>query len=68
MQKLTTKEETLPEEQKVYRARVVLSFMEAGIPLSKLDCPCFEEATRRISFPSCSLKAYDGSCSIWLQE
>ena len=33
------KGETLPEEQKVYRARVVMAFMEAGIPLSKLDCP-----------------------------
>ena len=33
------KGETLPEAQKVYRARVVIALMEAGIPLSKLDCP-----------------------------
>ena len=33
------KGETLPEPQKVYRARVVKVLMEAGIPLSKLDCP-----------------------------
>ena len=37
------KGETLPEEQKVYRAKVVFAFMEAGIPLSKLDCPALRE-------------------------
>ena len=34
------KGETLPE---VYRAKVVLAFMAAGIPLSKLDCPALRE-------------------------
>ena len=37
------KGETLPEAQKVYRARVVITLMEAGIPLSKLDCPGLRE-------------------------
>ena len=31
--------QTLPEEQDVYHARVVMAFMKSGIPLSKLDCP-----------------------------
>ena len=42
-QEIHRKGETLPEEQKVYRARVVLAFMEAGIPLSKLDCPSLRD-------------------------
>ena len=29
--------ETLPEEQQVYRIKVVMAFLRAGIPLSKLD-------------------------------
>ena len=33
------KGETLPGAQRVYRTQVVLTLMEAGIPLSKLDCP-----------------------------
>ena len=33
------KGETLPAEQNVYRAKVVMAFMRSGIPLSKLDCP-----------------------------
>jgi len=33
------KGETLPGAQRVYRAQVVLTLMEAGIPISKLDCP-----------------------------
>ena len=37
------KGETLPEDQKVYRAKVVLAFMAAGIALSKLDCPPLRE-------------------------
>ena len=37
------KGETLPEDQKVYRAKVVLAFMAAGIALSKLDCPALRE-------------------------
>ena len=37
------KGETLPEAQKVYRARVVIALMEAGISLSKLDCPGLRE-------------------------
>lgn len=44
------KGETLPEEQKVYRARVVLAFMEAGIPLSKLDCPALRELLEESRF------------------
>ena len=44
------KGETLPEEQKVYRARVVLAFMEAGIPLSKLDCPSLRELLEESRF------------------
>lgn len=38
------------EEQKVYRARVVLAFMEAGIPLSKLDCPALRELLEESHF------------------
>ena len=37
------KGETLPEDQKVYRAKVVIAFMAAGIALSKLDCPALRE-------------------------
>lgn len=44
------KGETLPEEQKVYRARVVLAFMEAWIPLSKLDCPALRELLEESCF------------------
>ena len=44
------KRETLPEAQKVYRARVVLTLMEAGIPLSKLDCPGLRELLEENSF------------------
>ena len=44
------KGETLPEEQKVYRARVVYAFMEAGIPLSKLDCPALRELLEESHF------------------
>ena len=29
--------ETLPEQQQVYRVKVVTAFLRAGIPLSKLD-------------------------------
>ncbi len=32
------KGETLPDEQNVYRVKVVMAFMQAGIPLAKLDC------------------------------
>ena len=32
------KGETLPDEQNVCRAKVVMTFMRSGIPLSKLDC------------------------------
>ena len=32
------KGETLLDEQNVYRAKVVMTFMRSGIPLSKLDC------------------------------
>ena len=42
--------ETLPEEQTVYRARVVLAFMEAGIPLSKVDCPALRELLEESQF------------------
>ena len=44
------KGQTLPEEQKVYRARVVLAFMETGIPLSKLDCPALRELLEESRF------------------
>ena len=30
---------TLPDEHNVYRVKVVKAFMQAGIPLAKLDCP-----------------------------
>jgi len=30
------KGESLPDEQRVYRARVVMAFLRAGVPLSKL--------------------------------
>ena len=30
--------ETLPEQQQVYRVKVVMAFLRAGVPLSKLDC------------------------------
>ena len=29
--------ESLPEEQQVYRVKVVSSFLKAGVPLSKMD-------------------------------
>ena len=32
------KGETLSDEQNVYRTKVVMAFMQAGIPLAKLDC------------------------------
>ena len=32
------KGETLPDERNVYRVKVVMALMEAGIPLAKLDC------------------------------
>lgn len=32
-----TKGETLTEEQRVYRVRVVTAFLKAGVPLNKLD-------------------------------
>lgn len=32
------KGETLPDEQNVYHVKVIMAFMEAGIPLVKLDC------------------------------
>ena len=32
------KGETLPEAQNVYRAKVVMTFLKTGIPLSKVDC------------------------------
>ena len=44
------KGETLPESQKVYRAKVVIALMEAGIPLSKLDCPGVRELLEENSF------------------
>ena len=34
----------------MYRARVVLAFMEAGIPLSKLDCPTLRELLEESQF------------------
>ena len=30
--------ETLPTEQRVYRVKVVKSFLRAGVPLSKIEC------------------------------
>ena len=33
------KDETLPEEQNVYRVKVVIAFMKSGIPLPKLEYP-----------------------------
>ena len=30
--------ETLPTEQRVYRVKVVKSFLIAGVPLSKIEC------------------------------
>ena len=44
------KGETLPEAQKVYRARVAIAMMEAGIPLSKLDCPGLRDLLEENSF------------------
>ena len=44
------KGETLSEDQKVYRAKVVLAFMAAGIPLSKLDCPALRELLEENKF------------------
>ena len=32
------KGETLPEKQNIYRVRVVMALMKAGIPIGKLDC------------------------------
>ena len=29
--------ETLPQEQQVYRVKVVTSFLKAGVPLNKID-------------------------------
>ena len=29
--------ETLPEEQQVYRVKVVTSFLKAGVPLNKIE-------------------------------
>ena len=37
------KGKTLPEEQKLYRAKVVLAFVEAGISLSKMNFPLLRE-------------------------
>jgi len=44
------KGEMLPEAQKVYRARVVLTLMQVGIPLSKLDCPGLRELLEENGF------------------
>lgn len=30
--------ETLPTDQRVYRVKVVTTFLRAGVPLSKIDC------------------------------
>ena len=30
--------QTLPEEQNIYRVRVIITLMKAGIPIGKLDC------------------------------
>ena len=30
--------ETLPQEQEVYRVKVVSAFLMAGVPLNKIDC------------------------------
>ena len=53
------KGKTLPEDQKVYKGRVVLAFMAAGIPLSKLDCP----ALRELPGPSQRNQEWGGSGS-----
>ena len=45
-----SKEETFPGEQKAYRARVVLVFMEAGIPFSKLHCLLLREILEEYCF------------------
>ena len=49
-QQTNRKGETLPEDQKVYRARVVLAFMESGIPLSKLDSPKLRDLLEENAF------------------
>ena len=36
--------------QRMYRARVVLAFMEAGIPPAKLDCPALRELLEESRF------------------
>ncbi len=45
--------ETLPEDKKVYRTRVVLAFMATGIPLTKLDCPALRELLAKNNFCLC---------------
>ncbi len=37
------KGETLPDEQNVYRVKVVMAFMHTGIPIAKLDCHCLRD-------------------------
>ena len=44
------KGKTLPDAQKVYRARVVIALMEVGITLSKLDCPGLREVLEENSY------------------
>ncbi len=39
MQRIERVSETLPEAHNVYRAKVVMTFLKCGIPLSKIDCP-----------------------------
>ena len=41
------KGETLTEEHKVYRVKVVMALMQAGIPLAKLECPRSEGSFAR---------------------
>ena len=43
--------ETLPQDQQVYRVRVVSTFLRAGIPLNKLDLfrDLLEEGCHRLT-------------------
>ena len=51
--------ENLPEQQQVFRVKVVSSFLQAAVPLSKLDSfrKIFEESAYRL--------ADQRTCQIW---
>ena len=43
--------ETLPEQQQVFRIKVIKTFLQAGVPLCKVDifCDLFEETDYRLT-------------------